>query len=473
MKRVICILLAFCLLTGCTQRVVAPVAEHREPVSIQPATAEPTVFPSPAPTSTVEPTAVPRPVLSPFAPAADPKPFFAEEVLSHDGEPIASLVYSLLEAERLSKQTFYDRFLQIIDTVDGLESSLQDLASDGRTLTADRKERTASVLHELMSQDAQDTLRSAYAYCPGEGETLPIGQYAAAIDALLQVLQQMEDRTEPFFSLDAKSARDYRAALDRYMGEPIVPRTVFDALEELAQTEAYAIATALQADPEAVRRKEPISFGSYTQNISFLRRITDDLCPLPDGSVLPIPLERGEAEGMDLLSLAFHTYPGMAFLSIYASRSQGEQQARWANAPYGYLGGLAIHCSYSVIPYLDDFRLDYVQYRWYEDMLDVTLTGLSALLIHYYGYSEKDLAEYLKSWGAESFAGYLYEKAMSDPFESLVASYGYCQYLDICQAALDAGCETEQRFLQDYLSAGPAPFAELKEYMVGLYTNQG
>ena len=283
----------------------------------------------------------------------------------------------------------------------------------------------------------------------------------------------MEERAEPFFSLDKDAARDFRTILERYMGEPIVPRTVFNALEELAQTEAYAIATALQADPEAARKKEPISFGSFAQNISFLCKVTEALCPLPDGSALPTLHETEAAGTMDLMKLAFYQYPGMAYLKLYASRTSEEQQARWTNAPDGYLAGLAVHCSYAVVPFLDDFGLDYVQYKWYEDMLEVTLTGISALLIHYYGYSEKDLADYLKSWGAESFTDYLYEMAMSDPFESLVASYGYWQYLEICQAALDAGCENERRFLQDYLAAGPAPFEALKEYMVGLYQNQG
>ena len=77
------------------------------------------------------------------------------------------------------------------------------------------------------------------------------------------------------------------------------------------------------------------------------------------------------------------------------------------------------------------------------------------------------------SSGSDDLTEYLYEKAMFDPFESLAASYGYYQYLDICQAALDAGCENERRFYRDYLTAGPAPFQELKEYMVGLYQNQG
>ena len=207
--------------------------------------------------------------------------------------------------------------------------------------------------------------------------------------------------------------------------------------------------------------------------LSLLRRITQDLCSLPDGSLLPVTYVTEQEKEMDLLQLAFRYYPGMTFLKAYGAQAPEEQQARWASAPDGYLAGLAVHGSYAVISYLESFELEYVQYRWYEEMLYKTLTGISALLIHYYGYSEADLAEYLKSWGAESFTEYLYNAAMFDPFECVIASYGYYQYLDICQAALDAGCENEQRFLQDYLAAGPAPFRELKEYMVSLYQIEG
>jgi hypothetical protein len=45
--------------------------------------------------------------------------------------------------------------------------------------------------------------------------------------------------------------------------------------------------------------------------------------------------------------------------------------------------------------------------------------------------------------------------------------------LDICQAAVDAGGESEEQFFADYMAAGPAPFRELKEYMVTLYQKQG
>ena len=189
--------------------------------------------------------------------------------------------------------------------------------------------------------------------------------------------------------------------------------------------------------------------------------------------MLPVTYVAEQEKEMDLLQLAFRYYPGMTFLKAYGAQAPEEQQARWASAPNGYLAGLAVHGSYAVISYLESFELEYVQYRWYEEMLYKTLTGISALLIHYYGYSEADLAEYLKSWGAESFTEYLYNAAMFDPFECVIASYGYYQYLDICQAALDAGCENEQRFLQDYLAAGPAPFRELKEYMVSLYQIEG
>ena len=49
----------------------------------------------------------------------------------------------------------------------------------------------------------------------------------------------------------------------------------------------------------------------------------------------------------------------------------------------------------------------------------------------------------------------------------------YIEELGDCDAALSAGCPDETVFLRDYLAAGPAPYAALKEYMVSLYQNRG
>ncbi len=474
MKRLISILLVLSLLLGCQQRTIAQLPEPQESPTASAAMSQPayTDTPSPIP-ATPEPTATPRPSLPTFAPTADREALFPEELISPDGEPIASLVRSLLESEGLTKAEFYDRLLAVIDQIDELDQNILLLSDRGRTLTADRKEKTILSLLTLVSDDTQVALQDAYSKCSGEGEDLPLAAYAASVDAVVQDVERMEDRTATFFQLGSSVSKEYLIVLGRYMGEPVVPMTVFQAMEDLAQTEAYALNAALRADPEAARKKAPISFGTFEENIAFLRRVTEDLGLLSDGSALPMPLKREGAEDMSLMELAFHYYPGMAFLNAYAAQESEAQQARWANASDGYLAGLAVHCSYAVVPYLGEYGLDYVQYRWYEDMLDVTLTGISALLIHYYGYSLKSLKEYLASWGAEDFAGYLYEKALSDPFDSLATSYGYIRYLYICQAALDAGCPTEKQFLQDYLKAGPAPYEKLKEYMVSLYKNQG
>ncbi len=472
MKRTICLLLALSLLLGCQQAVLSPAAESEPSAAAQIPTAQPTVPPTDVPDTPV-PTEAPRPLLPSFAPKKVPEAQFAEELISKDAEPVGSMVHALTAADTLSKEAFRARFIEICRKVDALNESLLRLSEKGRTLTAGRKEKTILSLSLLMNDDTLNALQAAYSKCPGEGEDLPLEEYAASVDALIERIEGTEDRTVPFFSLGSDAAKAYMTVLERYMGEPLLPRTVLTALEDLAQTEAYAIQAALTADPEAGRKKEPISFGSFAQNITFLAETTKVLCPLPDGADLPIPHETAEEAGMELFELAFRQYPGMSYLKAYAAHAPEEKHDRWASAPDGYLAGLAVHCSHAIMPRLEDFGLYYVQYRWYADMLDVTLTGIAALLVHYYGYSQKDLAAYLEGWGAEAFTGYLYDKAMSDPFESLIASYGYHQYLDICAACLDAGCENERCFLQDYLSAGPAPYTALKEYMVGLYQKQG
>lgn len=471
MKRWICILLVL-LLTGCGQRTISPAAANAGYTSQPQQTPFSTTTPSLEP-STPEPTETPARTLPTCKPKTSTEALFMEESLSQDGEPLASEIKELLGGEALSKGSFYTRFVNIVLKAEELRDTVLVLTEQGRTMTAKRREHTIDSLREYLNEDTLDAFRSIYSRYQGEGEDLPLERYTASMDALLQAVQESEERTVPFYGLGAEGARDYLTVLSRYMGEPVIPRTLLIDLESLAQTEAYAIDIALKADPEAGRKKEPISLGSFARNMSFLREIASELCPLPEGYALPIPYPSVAEEEMDLLELAFRMYPGMAYLKAYADHSAPEQQSRWANAPDSYLTGIAVHGSYAVIPYLAEFGLDYVQYRWYEDMLAVTLTGISSLLIHYYGYSKADLSAYLQGWGASDFTEYLYEKAMLDPFESLVASFGYYQFLDICQAALDAGCENEQRFLFDYLSVGPAPFEDLKVYMVDLYQKQG
>lgn len=466
MKRLVCALIALLLLIGCGKKVISPAAETVEATPAPAKTALPTFTPTPEP-ATPAPTATPLPALPTFAPAKAEKARFPEELLSLEGDPICSEVRSLL----LFSNVNLERFNEIVRHIDALDESLRQLSEEGRTLTAEHKERTAAALTELMGDDMLSALRDAYG--PGEDAELPVSELTAAVKRLLLDMERTKDRTIPFFALGPAAAREYASVLARYMGEPIRVDEVFAALEAAAETDAIALSAALQADPEVARKKHPISFGSFDQDMAFLTTFTQTLCPLPDGAALPaLYVQEGEG-ALDLLQMAERFYPGRAFLQAYAAHAPEEQRARWANAPMGYLRGLAIHNAQTIIPDLEEFGLDYVQYRWYEEMLYRALTGITALQIHYYGYTKENVAEYLKTWGAEEFADYLYEKAMADPFESVVAVYGYSRYLEICQAALDAGCDSEERFLRDYLAAGPAPFQALKEYMVSRYQKQG
>lgn len=386
MKRLSCILLALLLLVGCRQRTISPRPESKgDYIAHEMPTAAPTIQPPQAsPTPAV--TEPPRPALATFAPVSDTEPLFAEEVLSQDGEPIFSQIRALLSDKDLSKQDFHNRLSAIIAQAEEMDQTLRLLFERGRTLTEERKESTIDVLRELVSDGMVADLEDTYSKCGGEGEALPIEAYRESIDALLQDLVSMEPRTVSFFTLSRNGAREYMTVLSRYMGEPVDLDTIWNALDELCQTEAYALSAAIKADPEVVRRKEPISLGSFDRNLSLLRRITQDLCSLPDESMLPVTYVTEQEKEMDLLQLAFRYYPGMTFLKAYGAQAPEEQQARWASTPNGYLAGLAVHGSYAVISYLESFELEYVQYRWYEEMLYKTLTGISALLIHYYGY---------------------------------------------------------------------------------------
>ena len=139
MKRLICVLLILSMLMGCGRQVISPVQEAYASPAAPVATFQPTATPSEAPTP--DPTATPRSSLATYPPLIDSKALFPEEILSVDGEPIGSMVRSLLEADGISKVAFYDRFLEIVHRADELDSEILRLTDQGRTLTADRKEQ--------------------------------------------------------------------------------------------------------------------------------------------------------------------------------------------------------------------------------------------------------------------------------------------------------------------------------------------
>lgn len=471
MKRLVSILLVLLLLAGCGQQVITPMQQNTATI-VPAATAFPTASPvQETETPTPRATETPRLVLPTFAPMESAEELFPEELLRADGDPIRSKVRALCTAQGMTKTAFFAQFQKLIQLVDDLDAKMLRFATAGRTLTADRKAETVASLTALMNDQILRTLQETYDRCDGAGESLPVIDFSRAMKVLIRDVGGMQDRTATYFDFGPDVPRAYIKTLSRYMGETVVPADVFDALEALMETEAIALNAALKADPEAGRKKEPISLGSFEENIAFLIDVSKDLCPLPDGAVLPVPTKAEDEEDMDLLFLAYRYYPGLGYLEAYAAGVREEQRPRWADAPEGYLRGLAVHNSFAILPYIEvkGFELEYLQYKWYEHMLDVTMTAMASLLIHYYGYTEKDLSAYLKSWGAESFANYLYAKAMNDPFDSLVTAYGYWRYLDVCETALDAGCPTEKQFLWDYLAAGPAPFEALKGYMVSLY----
>ena len=322
MKRWICILLVL-LLTGCRQRTIAPVTIHTD-VTPSPQTPIPTATVSPVPAA-AELTEAPHRTLPTYKPKASAEALFMEELLSQDGEPLCSMLRDLLSGETMPKGSYHALFDSFVQKAEELRESVISLSEQGRTMTANRKKHTIVFLKSCLNGEILEALRSTYAKCQGEGKDLPVDRFVSSMEALLQVVEDMEERTVPFYGLD-DGAREYWTVVSRYMGETIVPRTVLSELESLAQTEAYAINTALKADPEAGRKKEPISLGSFTRNMSFLREITMQLCPIPDGSALSIPYPTAEEENMDLLELAFHKYPGMAYLKAYAAHASPEQQ---------------------------------------------------------------------------------------------------------------------------------------------------
>ncbi|MBQ7278477.1 MAG: hypothetical protein IJR17_04670 [Clostridia bacterium] len=419
MKRLLPLVLLV-LLLGCS--LEDPLADRTQTLTAS-------VSLSPSPTGTSLPTQNPLPPLPTLEPRGDA--VFAEELFSFEGSGLL-LEYAALEPKGISAFAL---------KLEALAVQLQSLSDEGRGLTAREGMLTASNLEPLLQRE----------------------KLAESAGKLMDVLKN-QNRTESFFTDDGTGAEAYREALSRYMGEAAAPGDMLLALETQLETQAHILGAILDADSQVVRKQSPFTKGSFEKDMALLYGATEELCP-------SVPLKMIESDVLgaagDIPRMAFWYYPGQCYLAAYGEA--GDQAPRWRNASMGYLWGLGIHFSHSVLPYLSDMGTAVVLYGWNERLLEEALTGVSALLIHYYGYSEAELEQYLSAWGAGDHGEVFYNRAMDDPFTSLVGVYGYTRYTSLMEEAIALGCKDERQFLDDYLALGPAPYAELREHLLAKY----
>jgi hypothetical protein len=191
----------------------------------------------------------------------------ADLILESRLHPETSQNPTFQQIKRYISPEYHSETEALIEDLGETERELDRLSASGRTVSSDRAAQTIESLRALSSAENLDALADAYAALPGDGEPLPAAAFSTAVDALSRKLESLPPREETFYALGA--AADYRKALCGYLGEDVLPKDLLLGLETLAQTAAYALQDALNADPEAARKKEPLTFGSLDRDLAF------------------------------------------------------------------------------------------------------------------------------------------------------------------------------------------------------------
>lgn len=175
--------------------------------------------------------------------------------------------------------------------------------------------------------------------------------------------------------------------------------------------------------------------------------------------------------GSDLSStLAHEGYPGHLYQNVYY-RQKNRPLLSYALNFSGYTEGWATYAELYSYKYFG-YSKDEVGILRNNMVLSLCIYGICDIGIHYYGWDEKKILEFLNQHGSynEETAHSLYTNIIDEPGSYLKYTIGYMEFIKLKDAvkAYMGNNYTEMAFHEFVLSAGPAPFDVLKNYMNAL-----
>lgn len=176
--------------------------------------------------------------------------------------------------------------------------------------------------------------------------------------------------------------------------------------------------------------------------------------------------------GSDLApTLAHEGYPGHLYQNVYY-RQQNRPLLCYALNFGGYTEGWATYAENYSYKYLGYSR-DEVGILRNNAIVSLCIYGLADIGIHYYGWGEKELLEFLQEQGSYTAetAHSLYTNIVNEPGSYLKYTIGYMEFVKLKTAAKKQMGDrySELSFHTFVLSAGPAPFSVLNTYMEELW----
>ena len=162
-------------------------------------------------------------------------------------------------------------------------------------------------------------------------------------------------------------------------------------------------------------------------------------------------------------TMAHEGFPGHLYQNVYAGSKKLPLVRNMFNFQ-GYTEGWATYVEYYAYGLgLDDANLAKVM-----ELNSAVSLGVQAYVdmgVHYLGWDEKQVAEYLNYYGLESYTQEIFEIVVEEPGNYLSYFIGYMEMMNLRETAEEAWGEnfTLKKFHEAVLSLGPAPFDLLEE----------
>lgn len=172
--------------------------------------------------------------------------------------------------------------------------------------------------------------------------------------------------------------------------------------------------------------------------------------------------------GADLsTTLAHEGYPGHLYQNVYY-RQQNRPLLSYTLNFSGYTEGWATYAELYSYKYLG-YTKDEVGILRNNMIVSLCIYGMCDIGIHYYGWGEKEVLDFLNKHGSyeEETAQALHSNIVDEPGSYLKYTVGYIEFIKLKDAAREYMGDrfSEKAFHTFVLSAGPAPFDVLRNYM--------
>ncbi len=178
--------------------------------------------------------------------------------------------------------------------------------------------------------------------------------------------------------------------------------------------------------------------------------------------------------GSDLsTTLAHEGYPGHLYQNVYYRQKDRPLLSYILNFS-GYTEGWATYAELYSYKYLG-YSKDEVGILRNNMIISLCIYGICDIGIHYYGWKEENVLAFLNEHGSydTETAHSLYSNIIDEPGSYLKYTIGYMEFMKLKDAvkAYMGDRFTEMAFHEFVLSAGPAPFDTLKNYIKNMDTD--